>query len=157
MGFGQAIAACFRNYATFRGRARRAEYWFFVLFAILAAIAAGVFDTLVLHAKDGGPASSILTLALFLPQLAVTVRRLHDRGHSGWWLGGFYIVIAIALMGSIMAVFGPAGRGPVGNEGEIVPTVLMGGAALYGVWMFVLLVLRGTGGSNKYGPDPLAP
>jgi uncharacterized membrane protein YhaH (DUF805 family) len=152
MGFRQAIGACFRKYAVFGGRARRAEYWWFVLFSTGLFAAAALLEQFAL--RGGDPVSSLVLLALFLPQLAVTVRRLHDTGRSGWWLGGYIVYLFAAVMLSVMAVFGPAGRGPTGREGEIVPAVLLGGAALFGVWLFVLTVLRGTDGANKYGADP---
>jgi len=155
MGLGTAIGTCFRKYAVFSGRARRAEYWWFILFSLAATLAAAAVDQILQPHQSGGPVSSLVSLALFLPQLAVTVRRLHDTGRSGWWLGGFIVYLIAALMGSVMAVFGPAGRGSPGHVGEIVPAVLLGVAALYGIFLFVLTVLRGTDGANRYGADPV--
>ena len=69
MGFGEAIKVCFSKFADFNGRARRSEFWWFQLFAYLvSSITCGIAG-----------------LVLLIPLLAVTSRRLHDTGHSGWW------------------------------------------------------------------------
>jgi uncharacterized membrane protein YhaH (DUF805 family) len=77
-----------KKYAVFSGRARRKEYWFFTLFNFIFSLALTFVDIwLGLANKSGwGPLSGLYTLALFIPGLAVTVRRLHDTGNSGWWI-----------------------------------------------------------------------
>ena len=89
MGFGQAVSTCFSKYATFSGRARRSEYWWFVLFQIIVfAVAAGLdngFHTTFGNGVPYGWIYTVAVLALLLPSIAVTVRRLHDTGRSGWW------------------------------------------------------------------------
>jgi uncharacterized membrane protein YhaH (DUF805 family) len=85
MGFGAAVSACFGKYASFSGRARRAEYWYWTLFTLVLQIGLSVVLGL---AHAGGAAAAlppVVSLLLFLPALAVTVRRLHDTDHSGWW------------------------------------------------------------------------
>jgi uncharacterized membrane protein YhaH (DUF805 family) len=83
MSFTDAIATCFSKYATFTGRATRAEYWWFYLFNILLNWGASITGALVFG--EGGDALSLLpTVALILPGIAVAVRRLHDTGRSGW-------------------------------------------------------------------------
>jgi uncharacterized membrane protein YhaH (DUF805 family) len=67
----------FKKYATFAGRANRAEYWYFVLFNIIAGI-------IVQQISKG--LYNIYQLAAFLPGLAIAVRRLHDSGKNGWWI-----------------------------------------------------------------------
>jgi len=67
-----------KKYATFNGRARRKEYWYFVLFCTLINIAFGVFGLRII--------SDVFALAVFIPSIAVGVRRMHDTGRSGWWL-----------------------------------------------------------------------
>ena len=72
----------FQNYATFSGRARRSEYWYFFLFNFIAAFVLGFI---------GGFAgitwlASIYQVAVLIPSLAVGVRRMHDAGKSGWFL-----------------------------------------------------------------------
>jgi uncharacterized membrane protein YhaH (DUF805 family) len=80
------IQAVTKKYATFSGRARRAEFWMFTLISALISLALGILD-MVLGWSDGyGVFSTIFGLAVLLPTLAVAVRRLHDTDRSGWWL-----------------------------------------------------------------------
>ncbi len=106
MGFGQAIATCLRKYAIFSGRASRSEFWWFYLFSALIAVAAGVVGAAALAVDPAAAAGdfpsadipgAIVGLALLLPTLAVAVRRLHDRGRSGWWL-----LLGLTLIGYIL-------------------------------------------------------
>ena len=77
MGFVEAVRTClFRKYFVFRGRASRAEYWWFVLFNLLITIPLALL----------GPLLFVVGIVLVVPQLAVGVRRLHDTNRSGWWL-----------------------------------------------------------------------
>jgi uncharacterized membrane protein YhaH (DUF805 family) len=77
MNFFDAIKSCLKQYATFKGRATRPEFWWFMLFCALA--------TMVIGMLAGDRASAAATLLLLLPAMAVTSRRLHDVGRSGWW------------------------------------------------------------------------
>ncbi|MEW2472621.1 MULTISPECIES: DUF805 domain-containing protein [Micromonospora] len=88
MSFPDAIRSAFSQYATFRGRARRSEYWWFSLFLLLVGIVASVLDSAlgVDFEGSGGPVSLLVNLAVLLPSLAVAVRRLHDIDRTGWWL-----------------------------------------------------------------------
>jgi uncharacterized membrane protein YhaH (DUF805 family) len=72
-----------KNYATFKGRATRREYWMFILINLGIAIVVGILDA-VLNTK--GVLSNLYSLAMFLPSLAVGARRMHDTDRSGWWL-----------------------------------------------------------------------
>jgi len=91
MSFQDAVRVCLqRKYAEFRGRARRSEYWFFILFTAIASAVGGALDA-IFRIRSGayggtGPIQGVIQLALLLPTLAVGVRRLHDTGRSGWWL-----------------------------------------------------------------------
>ncbi len=91
MTFQQSIRTCLQTYATFQGRARRSEFWWFVLFVFLVSAAADILDGVIFGSPSSGEAgisifAPIVGLALFLPTLAVAVRRLHDIGRSGWWV-----------------------------------------------------------------------
>ena len=147
MSFGQAVKSVFKQYATFSGRARRAEYWWFYLFTqIIGAVLAiwvnvfwaiGLFPALEYTDAQGNPLPGfeeainwpmfiigflpllIFSIALFLPSIAVVVRRLHDTGRSGWW----YLI-------------------------SFVP---FGGFAL-----LVFMFFDSESGSNQWGPDPKA-
>ena len=95
MTFTDAISDAFSKYAKFTGRSSRSAYWWFYLFALIVIFAAAFVDA---AAGTGGIISVLVVLALFLPQLAVSVRRLHDAGHSGWWL----LISLVPLIGAIV-------------------------------------------------------
>lgn len=119
-----------RKYATFGGRARRAEYWWFALFYGLILIAATVLDVAVLgqsapeDAPFGPPgiglAGSLAVFAFLIPSIAVSIRRMHDLDRSGWWV----LVGLTPIIGSIILL----------------------------IWFCT----RGTQGANAYGEDPLS-
>lgn len=88
---------CLRNYSNFSGRARRKEYWYFVLVQMGLLFIAMMLDSMIFDAETG-LFYIVVVLGLFLPSLAVTVRRLHDTSRSGWW---FFISI-LPLIGSII-------------------------------------------------------
>jgi uncharacterized membrane protein YhaH (DUF805 family) len=120
LNFTQAISSGFQNYVNFSGRAARSAYWYWVLFAILVSLAAALVDVALFLDLDIAPLRSLVGLALLLPGLAVSVRRLHDIDKSGWWL----FLILIPIIGAVVLL----------------------------VWFCT----RGTMGSNRFGPDPLA-
>ena len=83
MTFGEAVKSGFEHYAKFDGRASRPAYWWWVLFVVLVSIAANIIGL----ALDGiSVISGIVGLALLLPNLSVSIRRLHDTGRTGWWI-----------------------------------------------------------------------
>ena len=86
---------CLTNYANFSGRARRKEFWFFMLFCVILGIIAEVIDT-VLGTEP--IVNSLLNLALLVPSLAVGARRLHDIGRSGWWQLLMLTVIGVLVL-----------------------------------------------------------
>ncbi|MCE2573048.1 DUF805 domain-containing protein [Motilimonas eburnea] len=98
---------CWAKYATFEGRARRSEYWYFTLFNIIAMFVLGAVGG-ILDAILGtmGIISTALIaiygLAAFIPAISVMVRRLHDTGRSGWW---FWIGLVPAVGGIILLIF----------------------------------------------------
>ena len=90
----------FRQYADFKGRAQRKEYWMFALFNLVIMIVL----TLVGGGGEGGLGdvlSGIYSLAVLVPSVAVTVRRLHDIGKSGWWM----LITLIPLVGPLIMLF----------------------------------------------------
>jgi uncharacterized membrane protein YhaH (DUF805 family) len=142
MGFGEAVSTCFRKYATFQGRARRSEFWYYYLFIIIVnAVLSSLLYTAILTGPsreeivdgvkqtvpDGLSAFglimvvvvSIWALAILLPTLSVMVRRLHDADHSGWWWW-----INLVCFGWIV--------------------------------LLIFWVSEGTRGPNRFGPDPKA-
>jgi len=91
MGFGEAIASCFGKYVQFWGRASRSEYWYFALFNILLSIAADLVSASTGQRLEA--LSGLVGLALFLPGLSVTARRLHDTDRSAWWMLLWFIPV----------------------------------------------------------------
>ena len=99
--------AVLKKYAVFAGRARRKEYWFFVLFNIIISIVLAVVDTMV-GTQTGmgiGILSTVYSLAVLIPAIAVSVRRMHDINKSGWWVlivfvpfVGWLILLIMALI-----------------------------------------------------------
>lgn len=78
-----------KKYADFSGRARRKEYWFFVLFNIIVSILLAIVDVMFgLHSASMGIGilSGVYSLAVIIPSIAVSVRRLHDINRTGWWV-----------------------------------------------------------------------
>ena len=89
-----------KQYADFSGRARRQEYWMFALFNMIFGFIAIILDNVLGIAMEGvgyGPIYILYVLAVFIPGLAVAVRRLHDVGKSGWML----LIALIPLVGAI--------------------------------------------------------
>jgi uncharacterized membrane protein YhaH (DUF805 family) len=113
-----------KNYANFNGRARRSEYWYYLLMNIIIMvglqilIGVGAATKVPILAGVFGIVYLLYALGTFIPSLAVAVRRLHDAGKSGWFL----LISLIPLVGSI--------------------------------WLLVILCTEGTAGENEYGADP---
>ena len=84
MSFGDAVRSVLSKYVCFSGRARRSEYWYFILFEMIVSTAlSGVASFIGMRESSVEALSSLLSLALLLPGLGVTWRRLHDVGKSG--------------------------------------------------------------------------
>ncbi|MFE3797256.1 DUF805 domain-containing protein [Nocardia tengchongensis] len=122
MGFGASIKSVLSNYATFSGRARRSEFWWFTLFHLLIFIGMPVLNV-ALTASDStgtsplGVVHGLLELALILPSLAVQVRRLHDAEFSGWWLLIAFIPFVGALTLFVFSVMdGTHGPNKYGSD-----------------------------------------
>jgi uncharacterized membrane protein YhaH (DUF805 family) len=92
-----------KKYAVFSGRARRKEYWYFCLFNVIISIVLAIIDVIFgtfSRAAGIGLLGGIYALAVLIPGLAVSVRRLHDRNRSGWWL----FIALVPLIGAIVLV-----------------------------------------------------
>jgi len=88
-----------RNYTNFSGRARRKEYWYFYLVQLVLTIIAMILDAVIFDSGTG-LFYILVALGLFLPSLAVTVRRLHDTSRSGWWI----LIGIVPLIGAILLI-----------------------------------------------------
>ena len=130
---------CLRQYADFSGRARRKEYWMFILFNAIISFVLGFIDGLL----GLNLLSYIYALVIFIPSLAVSVRRLHDIGRCGWW----YLLPMVPFIGlSALLAFGSFTSSAA---------IILGLAALgTGILMLVWFCTNSEGGSNKWGPNP---
>jgi uncharacterized membrane protein YhaH (DUF805 family) len=109
MTFVEAAKSGLNKYADFNGRASLSEFWWFYLFFVLAAVAAGVVGGIlsgILGETIGLLLMAIVVLGLMIPFIAVSTRRLHDIGKSGWWqlisfipLGGLVLLYFFVLSG----------------------------------------------------------
>ena len=106
MNFVNAVKTGFENYFNFNGRASRPEYWWWFLFYIIVYFAAITLDSVF----SLGALSLVVSLALFVPSLAVGARRLHDINKSGWW----QLLMIIPLIGIIIILILSAKRGDAG-------------------------------------------
>ncbi|MFV0574704.1 MAG: DUF805 domain-containing protein [Vibrio sp.] len=89
-----------KNYANFKGRTTRKEFWMFALFSMLAVIIMVFLDAMLgtVNPESGvGILTSIYSLLTLIPNISITVRRLHDTNRSGW----FYLLIIIPLIGAL--------------------------------------------------------
>ncbi len=96
MSFVEAIQSGFQNYVNFNGRSLRSAYWFWVLFAIIVNVVSYAID----YALGISLINPLSSLALLLPGIAVSVRRLHDIDRTGWWL----LLGFIPLVGAIILI-----------------------------------------------------
>jgi uncharacterized membrane protein YhaH (DUF805 family) len=142
-----------KKYANFSGRASRAEYWWFYLGTVIVGIVCAGVDA-ALGTKDIiGNAANV---ALLVPWLSVTVRRLHDIDRTGWWLLAF--VASFGLIGLLAVFVGGAGQ-PSGSMAGMFTAMIVALVAVIvvGITMLVFMIQQGTEGSNRYGPDPYGP
>ena len=148
-----------RRYAQFSGRSQRKEYWMFILLSFIVSIVLSLIDTsLGLGGRTtdfagrgangfsagaytrGGVLSSIWSLVILVPSLAVSVRRLHDIDRTGWWMLGIF---GLFVCGAVLLFAVPIAGGLLVAAGGVMSIVLL-------VWF----CLDGTRGANRFGMDP---
>jgi uncharacterized membrane protein YhaH (DUF805 family) len=96
-----------QHYFDFNGRARRAEFWWYVLVVVIIAVILNVIDSII---HLGGILGGLFTLAMLLPNLGVAVRRLHDINRSGWWI----LIAFVPIVGAILLIYWYAQPGAAG-------------------------------------------
>ncbi len=142
----------FENYANFSGRARRKEFWMFFLFFMILSFVTGIVAAIFVPIMGlfALLIFGLWYLALIIPTLAVTIRRFHDSGRSGWWyLANFApFVPAIALPLLITS-----GIEPNGFFSALI-WILFGLSVIISLVPIVLLFLNSEPGANKWGPNP---
>ena len=187
MTFLEAIKTCFKKYCVFSGRARRSEYWFFVLFTellglginIISQILSGVLTVLQDSSEELVLTTSVLmliisgimmfiSLLIFLPSLAVKVRRLHDAGRSGKWIlipmicNFIGVMVFVTAFITALAMVNFDVDALVDSEETLI--VLVIGAVcmliplfisfVFSIIIFVWTIKDSQPGINKWGPNP---
>ncbi len=139
MDFITAVKTCFNKYICFTGRARRSEYWWFWLFTFLLSMVTSWISDWVNYA---------VSLAVFLPSLAVQVRRLHDTGRSGWLLLAPY---GLLLLGAVITGIGAGVE--VGFLAILGSIVMFAGVCGF-IWILILTIYDSNPEPNRYGASP---
>ena len=161
----------FGQWLSFRGRIGRKTFWLgYVVPMLVAVTVANALDAALglVPAPDldavpvdastqVGPIGSVVSLLFLWPGLAGTIKRLHDRDRSGWWVGGFHLLsIVVGFIAGFAVLMGHS-QGGLPPAGWTVALLVFGILFLgYGIWLLVETgFLRGTPGPNRFGPDPL--
>lgn len=158
-----------KKYATFTGRSRRKEFWMFVLFYIIFKVVAQVLDGLLglsWGSMGGGVLNSIYSLAMIVPSLAVSVRRFHDTGRSGWWCVWFLLAFIVTFIAYLIYLIPLAISMGLSAE-DMDASVIMQFIGPTMVWLLVFFVIGiieivmlardSQPGTNKWGPNPKEP
>lgn len=169
MGFITAVRTCLGKFLHTSGRASRPEYWWFYLFVVLAAVVAQFVDRAIFGAETPEPGHHPVTLLtsfiLFFPLLAAGWRRMHDTGHSGWYVLAPQLIAMAGLAAFMVGVLGFGVTENLTGESETFRTVAgyFGTAGLIVVWLAVIaafftklwfLIRPGNPETNAYGSPP---
>ena len=142
----------------FRGRINRSRYWLALLIFLIVDVALSLIGLAV----DKGLAFQVvsygLNAAMFLSTIALSIKRLHDRDRSAWWLLSFYIVPALIVAVGGFLLWNAAGSfGDVKDVSLLLLRVCVLGGVTFCFWGLAEIGFRrGTTGYNRFGPDPLA-
>ena len=145
----------FEKYADFSGRAPRAEFWWFVLAVVVAAIVVTIIESIVGLGPVllvYGPLTLLLLAGTFVPMLAAQVRRLHDTNKSGLWLLAFYIPYGVML--ATLPAVDPNTGAPASLNSAAITGILGLVVMVIGIVLLVFYVLPSKPGDNRYGPNP---
>lgn len=176
LSFGKAVASCFRNYLTLKGRARRSEYWYFVLFCFIVMLSLDLFQRLfgnIAYPTMSDDTKSmikasflileyVISFALLIPTFSVTVRRLHDLDDNGW--SALFICLLPWIFNKVFFILG---RNFYSVFEETIDSsqetkALVTAFSLYLLVNQIVLIVKlvlfcksGTEGPNSFGPDPV--
>ena len=165
-----AVKTCFRKYFDFSGRARRSEFWWFVLFVFVVS---SVLSYVGMIIPAVGYLSLAFSLAVLMPQLSVLCRRLHDTNRGSWWVVLLGILVVgyfgsfFALVGSNFTAFASSNVEDIlGMAQEMadafqnspaistIMTVCSLGTLLLCLLLIIFAIIDSKWGENKYGPSP---
>ena len=157
MNFQTAIRSGFNNYANFKGRATRAEYWWWALFSLIVQIVTSGQNAI----------GDLIGLVILLPSVAVTIRRLHDTNRRGWWfalpigsLGLAFITFMAFAVSTAFSLVDPSEWDPQNlyDGGSFIAILIIVlaliSAVTTGVANFVFTLQKGDSGENRFGPPP---
>lgn len=181
MGFVEAVKTCLRKYFNVKGRARRSEYWWYILFMVIVTLLASFLFPVLLT----GIGSAIdmdffmvfmvlimlLTIVVMIPAYTAMTRRLHDTGRSGWWVAAqllctlvysvCYSIIMLPFLEKLSSVHDPLALSSIltgAMQAHPVAATLMSfcgmGSFILGIVTFIFTLLDSKWGENKYGPSP---
>lgn len=155
MNMFEAVKSVLSKYVKFTGRARRSEFWYWCLALVITSFIVGVLSEVI----DMGLFSLLFSLVIFFPGFAVSVRRLHDTGRTGWWLVWFYLGFpGLFMIGTLISV----GMFMDGNDPNSTAIMLYGlfniaiflGMLIYFVVLLVFFCRDSQSGPNRYGDNP---
>ena len=154
MGFYPAIVSFFKKYIDFDGRSSRSEFWWVYLAVLLVDLTLTLPELLFESSELNvfiGIVRMLFGLGVLLPYIAITVRRFHDVGYSGWWALGFPLlsVLCVALLAFVATLLGI-------EDFSVVAIVLVIGFAPM-IFSIYLWAKKGEEGENRFGADPLEP
>ena len=157
MNFQTAIRSGFQNYANFRGRASRSEYWWWTLFSLIVQIVTSGQNSI----------GDVISLVILLPSVAVTIRRLHDTNRRGWWcalpigsLGLAFIAFIAFAVSTAFSLVDPSEWDPqnlfdgMSFIAILIIVLSLISAVTTGVANFVFTLLKGDTIENRFGPPP---
>ena len=164
----EAVKTCLKKFFDFKGRARRSEYWWFVLFVVIVSSAFSYASLLLPFLSIVG---MICSLLLMIPQLAAMTRRLHDTGRSGWWVAilAIFYVASLVSLAILLIPYGTQLFETTDSMAQAemmadavmsspkVATVMTGCSLLGAILLLISLIftlLDSKWGENKYGPSP---
>jgi len=164
MNFQEAIITCFKKYFTFSGRARRSEYWWFILFSIIIGILLHVVEEFSIPDVDGDMYFSIsyviifslvIDILLIPPFFAVAFRRLHDIGKSGWWilLIGIIPIFIFLIFFTFMTMY--AYTKDIMDDSLIMVKIGFIFPVIGWVILIYWLTRPSAEGENKFGVNPI--
>ena len=158
VSFSEAIRKGFEGYLQFSGRSTRSEYWWWSLFYTVVAVVAFIINW-VSFGPENNILGGLVGLVFLLPNIAVSVRRLHDINKTGlWFLWWFLMLIGAAivmLIGGLIFGFMSESAATGGWVFLVIGLILgaIGYLAIF-IWWITWFVQQGDTGPNNYGPDP---
>ncbi len=164
----EAIKSCLKNYVNFKGRARRSEFWWF---ALSVAVVSSILSIVGMMVPLVGFLSLAFTLLVLLPHMAVLTRRLHDSGHSGWWVVA-EVILVCCYYGSFFTLIGGnldmmyESSDPMAMAQSMAESIhsmpVVAGLMMLSmlcimilfIVIFIFTLQDSKWGTNKYGPSP---